>query len=204
LKTLGNIIIRKKVTSKGNKVVKIAAQRKVFGQMLVLSEEHNVSLEKALSYPLSPMPWALATPDGLPAKTDKATLLHKLEDDTGHEDNLQLEDKVHIIDGNALLQALSGLPQIFGELAEKIFCSLPKAKRVHFVTDTYKEASIKSAEQKRRGESETFLVKGSSTRLPRDWKAFLQNNFYKENLILLLLSEWKKNTYKIESKNVKC
>ena len=62
---------------------------------------------------------ALATPGGLPAKTDKAKLLHKLEDDTGHENIMQLEDNVYIINGNALLQALTGLPQTFAELAEK-------------------------------------------------------------------------------------
>ena len=134
------------------------------------------------------MPRALATPDGLPAKTEKAKLLHKLEDGTGYEDIMQLEDNVYIMDGNALLQALTGLPQTFGELAEKVFCSLPEAKTVHFVTDTYKEDSIKSIERKRRGESESFLVKGPSARLPRDWKVFLQNNVNKESLIPLLLN----------------
>ena len=80
LKTLAKTAVKKKLTSSQNKVVQLAAQRNVFGQMLVLSEEYQISLERALSYPLSPMPWALATPDGLPAKTDKSKLLHKLED----------------------------------------------------------------------------------------------------------------------------
>ena len=97
------------------------------------------------------MPWALATPDGLPAKTDKVKLFHNLEDDNGHENIMQLEDNVYIMDGNALLQALTGLPQTFAELAEKAFYSLPKAKTVHFVTDTYKEDSIKSIEHKKVG-----------------------------------------------------
>ena len=85
------------------------------------------------------MPWTLATPDGLPAKTDKVKLFHKLEDDNGHENIMQLEDNVYIMDGNALLQALTGLPQTFAELAEKAFCSLPTAKTVHFVTDSTKK-----------------------------------------------------------------
>ena len=69
------------------------------------------------------------------------------------------KDNVYIINGNALLQALTGLPQTFAELAEKKSCSLPKAKTVHFVTDTYKEDTIKSIERERL-ESEDFLVKG--------------------------------------------
>ena len=137
---------------------------------------------------------ALATPDGLPAKTDKAKLLHKLEDDTGHENIMQLEDNVYIINGNALLQALTGLPQTFAELAEKKSCSLPKAKTVHFVTDTYKEDTIKSIERERL-ESEDFLVKGQSARLPREWRAFRQNNVNKESLNLLLHTELINRSY---------
>ena len=137
------------------------------------------------------MPWALATPDGLLAKTEKAKLLHKLEDGTGYEDIMQLEDNVYIMDGNALLQALTGLPQTFGELTEKVFCSLPEAKTVHFVTDTYKEDSIKPIERKR--PTQSFLVKGPSARLPRDWKAFLQNKVNKESLIRFS-SMYRKNT----------
>ena len=77
LKTLAKIFIHKKVTSTQNKVEQIAAQRNVFEQMLV------------------------ATRDGFSAKTDNAKLLHKLEDDTGYEDIIQLDDKVykkHLLD----------------------------------------------------------------------------------------------------------
>ena len=45
-KTLGKTVIHKKVTSTKKKVVQIAAQINVFEQMLVLSDEHNVRLEK--------------------------------------------------------------------------------------------------------------------------------------------------------------
>ena len=137
---------------------------------------------------------ALATPDGLPAKTDKAKLLRKLEDDTGHENIMQLEDNVNIMDGNALLQALTGLPQTFAELAEKAYCSLPKANTVHFVTDTYQEDAIKSIERER-WESEAFLMKGQSARLPPERRAFRQNNVNKESLNLLLHTELKNRSY---------
>ena len=58
-----------------------------------------------------------------------------------------------------------------------------------------KEDSIKSIERKRSGESEAFLVKGPSARLPWDWKAFQQNNVNKESLNLLLLNKWKNHSY---------
>lgn len=38
-------------------------------------------------------------------------------------------------------------------------------------------------------------MKGPSTRVPKEWKAFLQNSTNKENLIALILSEWQKDVY---------
>ena len=83
------------------------------------------------------------------------------------------------------------ITQTFAELAEKAFCSLPKAKTVHFVTDTYKEDSIKSIERKRSGESEAFLVKGPSAGLPWDWKAFQQNNVNTKAFMSTEPNAWK-------------
>ncbi|KAI0236578.1 hypothetical protein LSAT2_012875 [Lamellibrachia satsuma] len=49
--------------------------------------------------------WALATPDGLPVKTDKAKLMHQLEDDAALEHHPCLDDLgAYVVDGNALLQ----------------------------------------------------------------------------------------------------
>ena len=53
----------------------------MFGQLLVLSEKNNFDLQKIMPYQLAPIPWCLATGDGLPAKTDKAKMLHTLETD---------------------------------------------------------------------------------------------------------------------------
>ena len=61
------------------------------------------------------------------------------------------------------------------------------------MTDTYKDA-IKSIERERR-ESEAFLVKGQSARLPREKRAFRQNNVNKECLNLLLHTELKNRSY---------
>ena len=41
----------------------------------------------------------------------------------------------------ALLQAMTGLPDTFEELANKVFDALPKAERLDLVTDTYKNGS---------------------------------------------------------------
>lgn len=87
---------------------------------------------------------ALATPDGLPVKTDKSILMHKLEDPSAitDVDRKTNEEQTVIIDGNALLQ-----------LTEKIFHLLPNTVSVHFVTDTYNHNSIKCPEHSRRAVS---------------------------------------------------
>ena len=129
----------------------------------MLSEKHNISLDKTLSYPLGPIPWALATADVCPVKTDKSKLMHRLEINVDHPEQPPYSNVIYIIDGNAMLQAMTGLPGTFDELALKVFDGLPRCERVDFVTNTYKEDSIKSAERARRGSSETFLIKGGKT-----------------------------------------
>ena len=93
---------------------------------------------------------------------------------------------------NALLQAMVSLPSTLVELPEYVFQQLPRAQRVDFVTDSYHPRSIKELERSIRGSSQTHLVKGRSTKVPRDWKKFLRNEENKRRLCSFLLKEWKK------------
>lgn len=160
----------------------------------MLSQDNNLDLMNVLSYPLSPVPWALATADNVPNKTDKSKLMHKLEvEPVGFPATNEIS--AYIIDGNALLQSISNLPTTFGELADRIFFMLPKSKRVDYVSDVYSDISIKAVERKRRGITDEFIVKGPSTRIPKDWKGFLSNNQNKTILTKLLLELWKLPKY---------
>ena len=129
LKTFQNCQKSVSVKTPKQQKVQIVAQRKTFGQLLMLSTDHELDLQKVLAYPPSPIPWALATPDGLPTKTDKSVLMHKVEspaalaDATSNTNTL----KEVIIDGNALLHSLKNIPETFGQLTEKIFHLLPQA-----------------------------------------------------------------------------
>ena len=137
-KTFAHLQKTTKMKTSEKNVVRVTAQRNLFGQLLVLSEENNLDMEKVMTYPLGPVPWALATADGLPIKTDKAVLMHKLEDPSTIQISIQEkgEHDVYVMDGNALFHSLTSLPDTFGQLAFKIFCALPKVSKVHFVTDT--------------------------------------------------------------------
>ena len=104
LKTFAASEVTKKLTNSQNKISQIMAERNVFGQLVLLSLEHDVDLELTLSFPLGPVPWPLATADGMPVKTDKSRLLHNLESSIEPTTD-RPSDAVHIIDGNAMLQS---------------------------------------------------------------------------------------------------
>ena len=190
------------VTSSAKKSFTIKAQRDIFGQLLVKAQDNKIDLFKVMSYQLSPVPYSLATGGGFFMTTNKATLMHKLE----NKDILESYDTnskiTNIIDGNALLQSLVGLPETFGDLALKVFNLLPKnSDEIHFITDAYDSDSIKGLERTKRGNSKTNKGKdpltggGPLTKLPREWKNYLSFDENKTNLMQFILGEWESDSY---------
>ena len=191
IKTFSSMEKCQKIRSSQNKVVEIRAERNVFAQLVLLSMKHDIDLELTLSFQLGPVPWALVTADGSTVKSDKSKLLHNLEGTIVQSDQPAIQGSVYICDGNAM----TGIPETFEDVAEKIFGILPKTKCIDFVTDTYHPNSFKSFERHHRGSSPTFLLSGPKTRTPRDWKSFMLNDEDKTQLIKLLLLEWQKSRY---------
>ena len=76
-----------------------------------------------------------------------------------------------------------------------MFGMFPKVQRVDFITDTYKENSIKGIERLRRGTSTKILLKGPETTIPSNWHQFLSNDENKTQLIQFILQEWSSNKY---------
>ncbi|GFN93834.1 hypothetical protein PoB_002034000 [Plakobranchus ocellatus] len=151
-------------------------------------------MEKVLKYPLSPVPWSLSSPGGLPLKINKATLLHKLENTFNSFESHDFSRQpytAYIIDGNALLHCLSSGPDTFKDFAKQAFRSLPQTTSVHFVTDIYKPYSKKSCECLRSGAStaKTYVLRGSATKVPKNFKKFLSNDGNKKALISFLRAE---------------
>jgi len=66
------------------------------------------------------------------AKTNKALLMHHLENKVTDPRKPPDDSSFAVIDGNAIIHACSGLPETFGDLAWQIFCCLPKSGDVHF------------------------------------------------------------------------
>ena len=108
-------------------------------------------------------------------------------------------EKAFIIDGNATLHQQVTIPDTFGALAENVFNAMPiqKHTRIDFVTDSPKLLSIKDLTRKSCGigKSKEFLITSPLTKVPSDWKELLHHNSNKEQIIRLLLNEWKKDKY---------
>ena len=79
-------------------------------------------------------PWALVTPDGLAAKTNKSKLIHILKKKI-HFNPPHLEQFAYAVDGKSLQHSIVGMPENVGGLAENCFSLLPKSTWVDIVTD---------------------------------------------------------------------
>ena len=201
LKTFATAAVVKKVTSSNNKMLQLKAERNIFGQLVVLAAQNDIDLELTLSFPLGPVPWSLATADGMPVKTEKAKLLHSLESSTESTTTRPNKDTVHVIDGNAMLQSMVSIPDTFEQFAFKLFKQLPRSERIDFITDTYLPQSIKSCERRRRGTTQPLLLQGPKTKTPHNWKEFMANEENKTQLIDLLFEQWSSSRYASELKD---
>ena len=87
----------------------------------MLAQENDIDLEKLFTFPLGPVPWPLATGDGMLTKTDKAVILHKLEASVTVQTVQTLKEDVHVLEGNVLLHSLQTMLDTFEELARNLF-----------------------------------------------------------------------------------
>ena len=122
----------------------------------------------------------------------KADLVKSLKAVATSETGQPTPDAI-ILDGEVIVQMLPpGTVRTFEEYCQTVFGpyiarQLQSVKRVDLVWDVYKEGSLKKATRERRGTGQHRQVT-MSTRIPTDWKGFLQNDENKNELFLLLAS----------------
>ena len=145
-----------------------------------------------MSYPLSPVPHSLGTPDGFFTKTNKAAMMHFLLEEYPEEVPYPKET-IYIQDGMAHLHTLTNLPPSCGDICLQILDHMASKKNFIFSTDSYQPDSIKTQERMRRGSSEKFIIDGPATRKPPDFKLFLANDENKLQLCQLLMKVWSSN-----------
>lgn len=194
LKTFASMKAKRSCKIK-DKSLTLKADRDVFARLLVVSGKRNISLKEVLKYSLGPIPWSLATAEGSFVKTPKSKLLDAIENDA-HDPLVAAlpERSVRVFDGMVLLQQLTSVSlSTFGEVSEyllKRITSSP-AKIIYFVTDQYKDDSIKGSEPQRRASSVIRIqISRREQKRPKQFKKYLGHGCNKVDLVKFLLLDW--------------
>ena len=75
--------------------------------MVLVSQSRDLNIKEVLSHPLGPIPWALATPEGLRRTTSKSTLANELIKLSTTPEKIQ-RPSATVIDGMAIVQKVNG------------------------------------------------------------------------------------------------
>jgi hypothetical protein len=206
LKTLSELAKKTTIKSSQNKIIEYRQQSNIVFQLLVRSQcdDLRIDLKELLAYPLTQVPYSIATPGGFLNKADKSKGYHFLTKDV-EDVPPPLDDKTLVIeDDNAAFYYLKDLPPSFRDISDRLFDMVARKSDIIFSTDMYLENSIKSMERKRRGCSEKLIVTGENTKKPPDWKTYIANEENKKQLIELFCRVWSTGDFapKLLSKNV--
>ena len=199
LKTFTHLNKKVSVKAGRNQEVILKADRRLLAQMIVIAESRNLQMKEVLSHPLGPLPWSLATPDGLMRKTNKASLAKELQKNVQSADSIP-QPSACVIDGMALVQRLKSDQKTFAAVAETLLGRVlnegGSSDRIDVVFDDYREESIKNAERENRGEGSGSEYRNiQADHKIKQWRKFLCSSKNKQAFIVFVTNEWKKDKY---------
>ena len=182
IKTFASLAKKVQVKQSDEKLVKINADRSLFGRLLIASNTRNIDLRDVLTYELSPVPCALAHTDGTLRKSNKSILLTVLED------GVQVLPRLPCDNGTST----------FGKMASHYFNTVtaPLGKnncsRVDIVFDRYEKVDSIKESERRRGSTSGYEIKiaGPHTAVPKNWNAYISNPVNKINIQRFLGRIW--------------
>ena len=166
------------------KQVNVSAE-KVFQRALALAKVRpEVNLASVLCFPLTVVPPSLFKDDGSRRKTNKADLMHALEDTVKKSvtelPGPNIYPSVHITDAMAFLRMLNvGQMKTFQDIGEACIEEIDKLLKVytevHFVFDRYDndDTNPKNEEHQLRQSSGFRQYQVAAARPIPDWKAFM-------------------------------
>ncbi|KAK3750403.1 hypothetical protein QZH41_005565 [Actinostola sp. cb2023] len=200
LKTFSDLIKKKTFRKENGKEIILKADRVLFGQMIVIAQSRNLSMNEVLVHPLGPLPWSLATPDGSLRKTNKATLAKELQRNVPAVDIIPLPSAT-IIDGMALVQRLKGDHKTFSEVGDALLNMALnesyQSTRIDIVFDVYRSDSIKNSERQNRvTEAGTRYRNINPGHKVQQWRKFVADASNKQALTSFLCAEWQTDKYR--------
>lgn len=185
---------RRKIKVNG-KIQEVRLQRDIFGRLLHASISNNIDVEKALSYPLSPIPFSFCHSDGTICETVKSIVLEELKK---YQENITdpPEPDISIVDGFYLLHTLKNVPDSYHKISKYILTTLLfNRKEVYIIFDKYKTPSIKDCEHSLRGEDDTQYSIERDNKRPAEMSQLLRSANFKEKFIQFLIKDWMSDEY---------
>lgn len=200
LKTFADANKKKHVRSGTGKELILRTTTALFGNMLMMAQTRQLDMRKVLEHPLGPLPWALATADGVPRKTSKSSLARELKKNIGPAEDIEPHSAC-LIDGMALVHKVKGEHKTYGDIASlvllKALNEASHSSRVDIVFDVYNEESIKNVERGVRGSNVGVIQLKNITAKQKvvQWQKFLTASPNKTSLIHFFIQEWRQAKY---------
>ncbi|CAF4952709.1 unnamed protein product [Pieris macdunnoughi] len=192
--TFVDAVPKKKLAISG-KLIEVRMQRDLFAQLLLISLEQTLNIDKVLSYPLTPVPLAMCHADGIICKTDKSVLLKILEKET--DSNTPQRCDVLIYDGFFMLHAFQDVPSTFGNISKKLIQMFTNnhARIIIVAFDRYFSPSIKDIEHLLRGRvrGQQYRINGPDQVRPANFANELKKMYFKAALVEFLCDHWGNN-----------
>ena len=110
-----------KVKTKDMKIMELKFSRDLFGRLLLLAVDQAISLDVIITFPLTPAPLSLAHINAAMCVTNKATLVHKLEENPAASVTDEVNPDFVIVDFMFVLRNIAkNLPSTYSEIAKYI------------------------------------------------------------------------------------
>ena len=145
LKTLGDMHKKLIIKSPNNKICQYKQQGNIALHLFLKCQQLGIKLQidELVKYPMTPVPYSIATADGFFCKTEKSKAFHHLVKDIEDSAEPPWEETLTIYDGNASFYSLKDVPSNFQLICQKVFDILSKRGDIVFSTDSYVSGSIK-------------------------------------------------------------
>lgn len=140
--------LKSKVTPKDRKIIELQGTRYLFGRLLYLSSTKHIDLKDGFDYPRVLVPLSIGHIDGSINKTDRSSLMHKLEKMSTAKGPSPASVDATFVDAVFLLHTLTNVPRTMGKISKlvlQLICRMSQV--VHFICDTYVTSSIKETER---------------------------------------------------------
>ena len=160
---------------KGEKITTLDIDKKMFSELIVVSQTRDFDLKKLFEFELSNVPFALFNPDGSMTKCTKSELLNEIKGGLSVEELDSIDGLSAVIkDFMVLLRMVctntvkcKSVGELSDALLDMIFRMHRVASRIDVVCDRSDvEYSIKSVERKRREMVHMQEIQNQSTNTP--------------------------------------